>query len=503
MFRKLDDLLNGFTMYRVLAYGLSILALLALLFNLLGVMTLNLAGMLLSLTILLAACYITNRTFAKIWQVPSNNESWFITGLILFFILPQANTVNRALLILLAGIVAMASKYLINWQGKHLFNPAAFAAVVLGVTGLLHANWWVGSSVLWPFTLAFGLVVVRKIRRFPLMLSFAFVSIITTVVVALLRHIDLGEFLPQTLAASPLIFLGTIMLTEPATMPPVRGKQVLFGALVGVLYAGQFKLGGLFIYPELALLIGNLYAFAVSPRYRLRLQLKEIQKVSDRVHNFVFTPDRKLAFQPGQYLEWTLGHQHQDDRGNRRTFSIASSPTEKTIQLGVTFSQPASSYKKTLQALKPGDFLYAGQLAGNFLLPKDVATKLVFVAGGVGITPFRSMLKYLADTKESRDIILFYLVNTPGEIAYKDVLERAAQAGVRVVPVVTKEPAPKSWHGETGLFDQEFVTKHVPDYTERTFYLSGPQGMIENHRAMLRRMGVEQTHIETDYFPGY
>ncbi len=505
--RKIDDFLNGFTMYRLLAYGLSVIGVISLALDAIGVLSLSFGGMLVSLALLLITCYVVNKVMATIWHVTSNSESWYITALILWFILPQATSALKAAAIILAGIVAMASKYIVAYNGKHLFNPAALGATFLGLFSLLNTTWWVGSTILWPFTLVFGLLVVRKIRRFPLVISFAVISMAISAILALTQHVELGDALKQAAFASPIIFLGTIMLTEPATMPPRRREQIIFGMLVGVLYSLHWTILSIFFYPELALIVGNLYAFAVSPRYRLRLQLQEIQKISDRVYNYVFIPNRKLSFEPGQYLEWTLnttnGSGKSDGRGNRRTFTIASSPTENTLQVGVKHYSPSSSYKKALKSLKVGDSIFAGQLAGNFTLPTDTSKKLVFVAGGIGITPFRSMLKYVIDTNQKRDITLLYVVPHSDEIAYQDVLKQADKAGIRVVPIVSNSGRDTAWKGKTGRLDKAMVADEVPDYMERTFYLSGPQMMVEDCQTMLRHMGIHRTHIETDYFSGY
>lgn len=511
LLRKIDSFLNGLTMYRLLICGLTLLAGLSLLLSLLGTLTLPFVGLAVSLVLLIGSCYAVNTIMARIWRIPANNESWYITALILFFILPQATTLLRGVSIFLAGSVAMLSKYIVAYSGKHIFNPAAFAAVTLGFAGLLNATWWVGNSLLWPFTLLLGLLIARKIRRFPLVMSFAVVSIAATVVLTLTQQAALGEALKLALITSPLIFLGTIMLTEPSTMPPLRNQQIIFGALVGFLYVTHFTLLGIFIYPELALLVGNIYAFAVSPRYRLRLRLQEIQKISDRVYNYVFIPDRPLAFAPGQYMEWTMdtnanANTKSDSRGNRRTFSVASSPTEKNVQLGVKFYEPSSSFKTSLKAMKPGGYLYAGQLSGNFTLPADTSKKLVLIAGGVGITPFRSMLKHLVDTDERRDIVLFYLVSTPEEIAYQDVLDQAVKKGVKVFPVVSAQQAPRDWPTSNklvGPLDKKLISQQVPDFAERYFYLSGPQAMVDACKATLIHAGLSRQRIKTDHFSGY
>src|SRR6266568_8903150 len=114
-------------------------------------------------------------------------------------------------------------------------------------------------------------------------------------------------------------------------------------------------------------------------------------------------------------------------------FTMASSPTEKEIHIGVKFSEPSSKFKRALLAMQPGDAVEVGQIAGDFTLPKDPAQKLVFVAGGIGVTPFRSMLKYLLDTGQKRDIVVLYVVTRPGDLVYDGVLRQAEMTGVRIV----------------------------------------------------------------------
>ena len=98
------------------------------------------------------------------------------------------------------------------------------------------------------------------------------------------------------------------------------------GALVGFLFSSSIHIVSVYSTPELALLAGNIFAYAVSPKHKFILELKEKILVASDVYDFVFKSDHKLKFKHGQYLEWTLGHDGQDARGIRRYFSIASSP---------------------------------------------------------------------------------------------------------------------------------------------------------------------------------
>ena len=102
-----------------------------------------------------------------------------------------------------------------------------------------------------------------------------------------------------------------------------------------------------------------------------------------------FAPNRKLAFAPGQYMEWTLGHNEPDSRGNRRYFTLASAPTEDELRVGVKFYQNSSTFKQAMLDMDQNSEIVAAQLAGDFVLPHDPQQKCVFIAGGIGIESIR------------------------------------------------------------------------------------------------------------------
>ena len=233
--KAVGDFLNGITMYRLLVYGLGVVAIIAILFSFTGILSLSPAALLVSLASLLAICYVTNRALSHAWQAAYNTESWLITALILFFILPPTNTAARFVAGILVGLIAMASKYMLVINRKHLFNPAAVAAVIVGFIGSTHATWWVGSKVLFPITLLFGFMVLYKIRRITLFLVFAITALAVSVLVIKMNHYPLGSQLWQITASSPLVFLGTIMLTEPAHWQ-VKGVIILFLASLSAPY---------------------------------------------------------------------------------------------------------------------------------------------------------------------------------------------------------------------------------------------------------------------------
>jgi ferredoxin-NADP reductase len=153
--------------------------------------------------------------------------------------------------------------------------------------------------------------------------------------------------------------------------------------------------------------------------------------------------------------------------------------------------------------MKAGDTISASHVAGDFVLPKDAKRKLVFIAGGIGITPFRSMIQYLIDTKQARPITVFYSNKTAADVAYKEILDRArVELGIKTIYALSAEKAnvPGMMNGP---IDAQLIAREVPDFRERTFYISGPHAMVEAFKHTLTEMGVSRFNIKCDFFPGF
>jgi ferredoxin-NADP reductase len=403
--------------------------------------------------------------------------------------------------LLLSCIIAIGSKYLLAFKNKHLFNPAAFGVAAATILGSGAASWWVGGNLpLLAFVLIGGLLLVRKLQRFDLVLSFAIAAVLSIVITGRFSNPLTGASL--ALLHTPLFFFAFVMLSEPLTTPPTRALRIAYGVLVGVLFAPMVGLWGVYSTPELALLLGNLFSFVVSPKGRFSLKLKRVERTSETTSDFVFESDRQPVFKPGQYMEWTLPHSHSDSRGVRRYFTVASAPTQKDVRLGVKFYDPPSTFKRALASLRPGALVSAGELRGDFTLPSDPKQKLVFIAGGIGITPFRSMLEYLLDKGEKRPITLFYSVRLAADVAYKDLLERAKrELGITIIYTVIDERAGSSL--VQGPLNREHVREYVSNPSECLFYLSGPRSMVVSFERTLRELHVSRRHIKTDFFPGF
>ncbi len=502
----IDNFLNRITMYRLVLYYLIVLIGAAAVFGFFGVLPESPADLAFSTLVILATCWLVNSLFAKGFGATPNVESVYITGLILALIVnPAAPTdpVGVGSLIFVSAW-AMASKYIFALGNKHIFNPAAFGVALAALVLNRPATWWVaGNLSLLAFVFLGGLLIVRKIRRTDLVLAFSAVALLTVVLTA--NGGNPITAITQTFLNSPFFFLAFVMLTEPLTMPPNRFLRILYGAIVGFLFAPNIHLGSYYFTPEVALLTGNVFAYLASPKRRFIMTLVGRKKLADGTYEFVFAPDRPFIFRPGQYMEWTLDHRSADSRGNRRFFTVASSPTEADgfVRLGVKFYSPQSSFKRALGMMRANDTVSVSHLTGDFVLPKDKTKKLAFIAGGIGVTPFRSMARYLIDTKDTRAVTLLYSNKTASEIAYKDVFDEAARTiGMKTVYALTNELTSKP-DIHTGMIDHALIAREIPDYRERTFFISGPHGMVEAFKKTLRAMGVSRSHIKTDYFPGF
>jgi len=405
--------------------------------------------------------------------------------------------------LILASYVAISSKFMLAIGRKHIFNPVAIGVVVSGLLLNQPATWWVGGNLmLFPFVLAGGLLVTRKVQRFDMVGIYIIANLAATFATSPLSMY--GMALEQTLLYSPLLFAGFAMLTEPLTAPHGKRSRRAYGAIVGALSSPNMHIGSVYLTPEMAFLVGNLFAYAASPKGRFKLTLLQIEKAAAGCYDFVFRPDRPLAFQPGQYLDWTLRVRNPDNRGNRRPITIASAPTEKEVRLGVKFYERPSAFKRSLASMRPGDVIYGSQLAGTFTLPADPKRKLAFIAGGIGVTPFRSMIQELLNRREERSIVMLYGNNKLAEIAYGDIFERAArELGLRIVYAVAQPEVPGYATVHEGFVDETLIQSHIPDYKERIFYLSGPRAMVVRFQNSLRELGVRRSRIRVDYFPGF
>lgn len=214
---------------------------------------------------------------------------------------------------------------------------------------------------------------------------------------------------------------------------------------------------------------------------------------------FWFKPDKSVRYTAGQFTEIRLPHENMDDRGDKRWFTVSSSPTDEMLSI-TTRLDPVrpSSFKKALFALKPGTELTLADPMGDFVLPKKKDIPLVFVAGGIGVTPMHSMIKWLVDMGEKRQIHLFYAAKTLEEVAFRDLFEKAPIT----FEMILNDP-PADWQGKTGRLTSDEIMALPGVKDSALVYLSGPEPMIEAFEKELTEKGVPKHRLVMDFFPGY
>lgn len=231
----------------------------------------------------------------------------------------------------------------------------------------------------------------------------------------------------------------------------------------------------------------------------MNVTFERAENVAHNVKTFWFKPERPVRYVAGQFTEIYLPHDDADHRGIRRWFTLSSSPTDEMVSITTKFaSHQSSTFKQHLKDLKPGAPLKLADPMGDFVLPKDPTIPIVFVAGGMGITPMHSMVKYLHDTGEKRDIHLIYAVTEEDELAFVPLFK---EFGLRFTPVV-KTPRP-GLAGETGSLTTDRILELAPDDGKSLIYLSGPEPMVETFYKEMPVKGISKERLVTDYFPGY
>ncbi|MBI5613772.1 RnfABCDGE type electron transport complex subunit D [Candidatus Gottesmanbacteria bacterium] len=507
-----DTMIDRITMYRLVLYVLIVDVLAAFVLSFFVPMPFSHAEILLTAGLFLVFCFATDTVFSFVFRAPRNVESVYITALILTLIITPVHATRDMPLVFWASVLSIASKYIFAVKRKHLFNPAAMGVVLTAIGAGESASWWVGTLSMIPVVVFGGYLIVRKIKREDLVFSFLFTVMVLSGIATMVSGGDIFRLVKQMSLNTALLFFASVMLTEPLTSPGTKKKQIAFGVLTGALYVPWMHLGPIYSTPELALVVGNLFSYFISSKEKLFLHLKNMEHIGDGLYDFVFPREAHFTFTPGQYVELTVPHDGSDSRGVRRYFTLASSPTEDTIRFGVKVQEQGSSYKRVLRELS-GEVI-ASCLSGEFTLPKDVNVPMVWIAGGIGITPYRSMAKYLIDRKEKRSVVLLYVNKRAGEIVYKDVFDIASkEVGLRAVYALTDTVSiPKGWLTgsqspdevrKAGRIDEAMLREILPDYLSRTYFLSGPHAMVEGYRDILKKLGVPEKQIITDYFPGF
>lgn len=496
----LEQFTNIITMEKLVLYSLAAIVAIATLLSSFGFLSFSPGALVASTAVLVFVSYGTNLLLGRLYGVGVSSESPVITALILALIINPTLDVLGLAIIALTAIIAMASKFVLAIRGRHVFNPAAIAVLLVGFTGLQYATWWVATPPLLPIVLITAFLVLYKTRH--LLMGSIFFLIAATIIIltGMVEGFELGYLAAIVVTSYPLIFFAGFMLSEPLTLPPRRYQKLLLAGLAGVGVALPFHIGGFVSSPEAILVAMNLVAFLLAQRKGIRLTLKEVRDLTPTVKEFVFNPAFPVRYVAGQYIELNVPQIKSDSRGTRRSFSIVSQPAQEDIVVALKYPEKPSAFKRALAGLEAGQTLSATRVSGDFILPKDPARKLLFVAGGIGITPFVSHIRDLKQRGEKRDIVLVYAAATVDELAYVTELRDLGVTITAVCAEVSQRLDGVSYI-TAPYITKDALTEAVADIAERTSFVSGPPLMVEAVRGTLKSLGTER--IKTDHFSGY
>lgn len=233
------------------------------------------------------------------------------------------------------------------------------------------------------------------------------------------------------------------------------------------------------------------------------LSFQKRVEVAQNTYSFYFQKDPRFDFIAGEYIRMTLDIKDPDDRGSSRYFTVASSPLNKQSTI-ITTKVIKSSFKKRLLELETGEMVKFFGPLGNFIIEKSDKRPRVFLAGGIGMTTFYSMIKYESETSFISPLTLVASFSKPEEIIYKEELEEiSSQSPIfKIIYVITQSEG-TDWDGETGRIDKEKLIKLVPDFKNSVFYVVGPQAMVESLSEVVASLGVAEDNIKKEDFTGY
>ena len=234
----------------------------------------------------------------------------------------------------------------------------------------------------------------------------------------------------------------------------------------------------------------------------MKATVAEKREVAKGTLFVLFAVEDYPDYRPGSYFYVELPDRgDHDEKGLRRHISLVTSPTETGV-VGLATRLRDTAFKRTLAGLAVGDEVQVEEPKGSFLLPEDTSADYVFVAGGIGITVFRSMLRYIADKELPYRVSLVYSNRDRESAAFLDELAELEQRieGLRVILTMTDE---EGWDGETRRLDAEVLSELLGGVEGKQFFVAGPPDMVESVADSLREAGVPEDRVRAGKFSGY
>jgi ferredoxin-NADP reductase len=242
---------------------------------------------------------------------------------------------------------------------------------------------------------------------------------------------------------------------------------------------------------------------AASPSFICNL--KDRKEVAEGTMSFEFEKPSGWTFKAGQYLDMTLLDPPESDaEGNVRSFSIASAPHDETLLVATRMRDTA--FKRVLKTMPFGTAVKIEGPSGDLILQNDSKRTAVFLAGGIGITPFRSIVHWAAKEKLPNHVFLFYSNRRPEDAPFLEELQHLERQNPKyklVASMTEMEKSARPWNGETGLIDREMLGRHLKTAASPVYYVAGPPAMVKGLQEMLRKAGIKAGDIHAEEFAGY
>ena len=239
------------------------------------------------------------------------------------------------------------------------------------------------------------------------------------------------------------------------------------------------------------------------PVYQSKLISRE--QIAEGTMAFHFEKPAGFDFQGGQSVDLTmLNPPETDEEGNIRTFSIVSAPHEKELMFATRMRE--SAFKRSLKSIPLGTELKIDGPMGSFTLHKNSKKPAAFLAGGIGITPFMSIVAQAAHDHLPHPLYLFYSNRRPEDAPFLDLLRRLEKENpnYHFIPTMTDmEKSKRPWDGESGFIDRAMLIKYLTNLNGPIYYLAGPPAMVAAMRKMLLETKVDEDDIRTEEFAGY
>jgi ferredoxin-NADP reductase len=238
---------------------------------------------------------------------------------------------------------------------------------------------------------------------------------------------------------------------------------------------------------------------------KYEIKLKSRKEVAAGTMAFHFEKPAGFTFLPGQAGDFTLPNPPETDKeGNKRSFSLACAPYEDDLIIATRMRDTA--FKRSLKAIPFGTELSLEAPWGELTLHKKHATPAVFLTGGIGITPIRSIVLEATRTKLAQKLLLFYSNRRPEDAAFLDDLTQAQKENSHfnfITTMTEPEKSSQPWKGKTGPIDKAMLETLIDDLNVPIYYICGPPEMVSAMHKMLKDAGIKSPHIRTEDFDGY